>query len=74
MSKEEKKQSDDALKSKRKSMENAKSEETLDPKEISSANNWEEADLGDEKRKLKFLKLMGAAKVNTCFDFSLNLR
>ena len=29
---------------------------------VHSANNWEEADLGDEKRKMKFLKLMGATK------------
>jgi len=30
---------------------------------IHSANNWEKAELdGDEKRKLKFLKLMGATK------------
>ena len=31
--------------------------------EVHTANNWEKADLGDEDRKLKFLKLMGAAKV-----------
>lgn len=30
--------------------------------DVHSANNWEEADLGDDKRKLKFLKLMGATK------------
>ena len=31
--------------------------------QIRSANAWEKADLGDEERKNKFLRLMGAAKV-----------
>ncbi|RNA37721.1 small acidic -like [Brachionus plicatilis] len=30
--------------------------------EVHTANNWEEADLGNDQRKLKFLKLMGAFK------------
>lgn len=32
--------------------------------QVKSANDWEHADLGDEARKGKFLKLMGAAKVS----------
>jgi hypothetical protein len=48
----------------------SKSELILD---VHSANNWEEADLGDENRKMKFLKLMGATKVKKinklCFFF-----
>jgi hypothetical protein len=32
--------------------------------QVHTANNWEEADLGDEDRKKKFLKLMGATKVS----------
>jgi hypothetical protein len=32
-------------------------------KKVHSANNWEGVDLGDQNRKLKFLKLMGAFKV-----------
>jgi hypothetical protein len=35
--------------------------------DVHSANNWEEADLGDEDRKIKFLKLMGATKVDGPF-------
>ena len=31
---------------------------------VQSANDWENADLGDKARKEKFLKLMGATKVN----------
>lgn len=31
---------------------------------VHTANSWEKADLGDDDRKLKFLKLMGASKVN----------
>ena len=38
-------------------------EKTLLP-EVHTANSWEKADLGDDHRKLKFLKLMGATKVN----------
>lgn len=30
--------------------------------EVHTANNWEEVDLGNDQRKLKFLKLMGAFK------------
>lgn len=30
---------------------------------VHSANKWEEVDLGDTDRKNKFLRLMGAAKV-----------
>ncbi|CAF0740250.1 unnamed protein product [Brachionus calyciflorus] len=30
--------------------------------QVHTANNWEEADLGTDQRKLKFLKLMGAFK------------
>lgn len=30
--------------------------------EVHSANNWESADLGDDDRKSKFLRLMGAGK------------
>lgn len=30
---------------------------------VHSANAWEKADLGDEDRKKKFLRLMGAGKV-----------
>ncbi len=30
---------------------------------VNTANNWEKIDLGDDHRKLKFLKLMGASKV-----------
>ena len=41
--------------------------------EIHTANNWEKADLGgDEKRKLKFLKLMGAAKHQDTADDKSN--
>jgi len=29
---------------------------------VQSANNWESAELGDDQRKQKFLRLMGAAK------------
>nr|XP_022293644.1 small acidic protein-like [Crassostrea virginica] len=32
------------------------------PKNVHSANNWEGADLGDDNRKKKFLRLMGASK------------
>lgn len=38
-----------------------KEEEDI-PKKIHSANNWEGVDLGDDNRKKKFLRLMGAAK------------
>lgn len=31
--------------------------------QVHSANSWENADLGDDERKKKFLKLMGASKV-----------
>jgi hypothetical protein len=31
--------------------------------QVRSANDWEDADLGDDARKQKFLKLMGAGKV-----------
>ncbi len=31
--------------------------------EVHSANSWEEADMGGDKRKAKFLRLMGAGKV-----------
>ena len=31
--------------------------------QVHSANSWESADLGDDERKKKFLKLMGASKV-----------
>jgi hypothetical protein len=30
---------------------------------VHSANKWEEANLGDDQRKAKFLRLMGGAKV-----------
>uniref|UniRef100_A0A914V1T1 Small acidic protein n=1 Tax=Plectus sambesii TaxID=2011161 RepID=A0A914V1T1_9BILA len=33
-----------------------------DVPDVHSANKWEEANLGDEQRKAKFLKLMGGAK------------
>ena len=32
--------------------------------EVHTANSWEKVDLGDDHRKLKFLKLMGASKVS----------
>ncbi len=32
--------------------------------QVHTANNWEEVDLGDDSRKKKFLKLMGATKVS----------
>jgi hypothetical protein len=35
--------------------------------EVKSANNWESADLGDDDRKQKFLRLMGA-KVMSSLD------
>jgi len=41
--------------------EEKKQSEEIIP-EVHSANNWEKADLGDDHRKLKFLKLMGATK------------
>lgn len=34
--------------------------------QVHSANNWEGVDLGDDDRKKKFLRLMGAAKVSLC--------
>ncbi|KAH3726685.1 small acidic protein-like [Dreissena polymorpha] len=34
----------------------------LNPEKVHSANKWEAVDLGDDDRKKKFLKLMGAAK------------
>ncbi|WAR07691.1 SMAP-like protein [Mya arenaria] len=34
----------------------------LDTEKVHSANKWEAVDLGDDDRKKKFLKLMGAAK------------
>ncbi|XP_045197492.2 small acidic protein-like [Mercenaria mercenaria] len=41
----------------------AKSEkEDVVPAKVHSANSWETADLGDEDRNKKFLRLMGAAK------------
>ncbi|XP_035663220.1 small acidic protein-like [Branchiostoma floridae] len=33
-----------------------------EPVDIHSANRWESADLGDDQRKQKFLRLMGASK------------
>jgi len=33
--------------------------------QVHSANDWEHVDLGDEGRKSKFLRLMGAKKVHT---------
>lgn len=47
-----------------KSAESEHSEEksSEDQEEVHSANNWEEAELGDDQRKAKFLRLMGAAK------------
>lgn len=32
--------------------------------QVHSANSWESADLGDNERNSKFLRLMGAKKVN----------
>jgi len=34
--------------------------------QVHSANDWEHVDLGDEGRKSKFLRLMGANKVPAC--------
>ncbi|XP_069127257.1 small acidic protein-like isoform X2 [Argopecten irradians] len=38
------------------------SKETLDVDKVHSANSWEKVELGDDDRKKKFLRLMGAAK------------
>ncbi|CAH1800246.1 unnamed protein product [Owenia fusiformis] len=40
----------------------AKGEKRALENEVQSANEWEKADLGDEERKNKFLRLMGGAK------------
>ncbi|KAK6171271.1 hypothetical protein SNE40_019496 [Patella caerulea] len=42
-----------------KNKDNKEPEEKL---EVHSANSWETAELGDDKRKSKFLRLMGAGK------------
>ncbi|OWF50934.1 small acidic protein-like [Mizuhopecten yessoensis] len=39
--------------------------ECLDLKKVHSANSWEKVELGDDDRKKKFLRLMGAAKPKT---------
>ncbi|XP_033730777.1 small acidic protein-like [Pecten maximus] len=39
-----------------------KPNENLDIKQVHSANSWEKVELGDDDRKKKFLRLMGAAK------------
>lgn len=36
--------------------------EDIPIEEVHTVNNWEDADLGDEQRKQKFLRLMGAKK------------
>ncbi|XP_060067470.1 small acidic protein-like [Ylistrum balloti] len=38
------------------------SKESLDVNKVHSANSWEKVELGDDDRKKKFLRLMGAAK------------
>lgn len=46
--------------------DNSEKEVTADkksPTQAQSFNDWEHADLGDDGRKAKFLRLMGAAKV-----------
>ena len=40
--------------------------------QVHSANSWESADLGDDERKKKFLKLMGASKVNVSKNILCN--
>ncbi|KAK3602890.1 hypothetical protein CHS0354_018754 [Potamilus streckersoni] len=37
-------------------------EDEIDPNKVHSPNSWETAELGDDERKKKFLRLMGAAK------------
>jgi hypothetical protein len=37
----------------------------VDKFQVHSANSWETADLGDDDRNQKFLRLMGAAKVTS---------
>lgn len=47
---------------KEESKQRSDKEEEETPKNVHSANNWEGVDLGDDDRKKKFLRLMGAAK------------
>ncbi|KAL3865479.1 hypothetical protein ACJMK2_029252 [Sinanodonta woodiana] len=39
-----------------------RNEDEIDPNKVHSPNSWETAELGDDERKKKFLRLMGAAK------------
>ncbi|KAK3097971.1 hypothetical protein FSP39_014905 [Pinctada imbricata] len=39
-----------------------KGDESCELNQVHSANKWENADLGDDSRKQKFLRLMGASK------------
>lgn len=47
---------------KEESKQKSDKKEEENPKNIHSANNWEGVDLGDDDRKKKFLRLMGASK------------
>jgi hypothetical protein len=70
-SKSDKKASSPEVDSKKSKLTNDKDEHEDVEKlvqEVHTANNWEKADLGDDKRKLKFLKLMGATKVSSLND------
>lgn len=67
LSKEERKAKRKLEKQKEKDAEEESNSKKLQI-EVHTANNWEEADLGNDERKLKFLKLMGATKVSARYN------
>lgn len=57
-----------------KTEEPVKSNPKLAIPEVHTANSWEKVDLGDDQRKLKFLKLMGAGKHQDTSDKGIKSR